>query len=98
MDASTVQKCENQEENLELSELQSKTKLLKELDEKNNIIQGLKKQVAATNLNVKNISKLYKKTKQKLATERIRLKRLQNFHLKSLEAVSTRLRSDQIGL
>ncbi|XP_039310779.1 uncharacterized protein LOC120358941 isoform X1 [Solenopsis invicta] len=56
--------------------LQTKEALLKELEKKNNIIESLKKQIAATDLSLQNITKLYKVTKKNYFDEKKRLKRL----------------------
>ncbi|XP_071579887.1 uncharacterized protein [Temnothorax nylanderi] len=76
--------------------LQTKEALLKELEEKNNIIKSLKKQIAATDLSLQNITKLYKVTKKNYFDEKKRLKRLQEYHFKSHAGVSATLRPDQI--
>lgn len=77
-------------------EIETKEALLKELEEKKNIIESLQEQVTVINRKLQHVTKLYKGTKKKYNIEQKRLKRLQNMHIRSHEALSTRLRSDQL--
>lgn len=86
MDVTTEIQDSNNQEIIKIKET-----LLKELEEKNNIIENLQKQVVAIKVSMQNITQLYKVTKKKYAYEKKCLKRLQEYHFKSHSAISTKL-------